>query len=49
LHQAALKPAILNDFAQLPKLLEQARTALKRSGSAGTEEPREDPKQMSLF
>ena len=49
LHQAALKPAILNDFARLPMLLEQARTALKRSGSAGTEEPREDPKQMSLF
>jgi len=29
LHQAALKPAILKDFGQLPKLLEQARTALK--------------------
>ena len=28
LHQAALKPAILKDFGQLPQLLEQARTAL---------------------
>jgi len=49
LHQAALKPAILKDFAQLPKLLEQARTALKRSVSAAMEEPKEDPKQLSLF
>ena len=49
LHQAALKPAILNDFAQLPKLLEQARTALKRSAPVQTEEPPAEPKQMSLF
>jgi len=49
LHQAALKPAILKDFAQLPKLLEQARTALNRSVSAEMEEPKEDPKQLSLF
>jgi DNA polymerase len=49
LHQAALKPAILKDFAQLPKLLEQARVALKRSASAAVEEPKEDPKQLSLF
>ena len=48
LHQASLKPAILKDFAQLPKLLEQARGALKRSVPAG-EEPKEDPKQLSLF
>jgi uracil-DNA glycosylase len=50
LHQAALKPAILKDFGQLPKLLEQARTALKRAVPAQTvEEPKEDPKQLSLF
>jgi uracil-DNA glycosylase family 4 len=49
LHQAALKPAILKDFAQLPKLLEQARAALKRSVPAAAEEPKEDPKQLNLF
>jgi DNA polymerase len=49
LHQAALKPAILKDFAQLPKLLEQARTALKPSVPGTAEEPKEDPKQLSLF
>jgi DNA polymerase len=49
LHQAALKPAILKDFAQLPKLLEQARAALKRSMPVAAEEPKEDPKQLSLF
>jgi uracil-DNA glycosylase len=49
LHQAALKPAIMKDFAQLPKLLEQARSALKRSASTAGEEQKEDPKQLSLF
>jgi uracil-DNA glycosylase len=52
LHQAALKPAILQDFAQLPKLLEQARSALKKSPSAQVqviEDPKPDPKQLSLF
>jgi DNA polymerase len=50
LHQAALKPAILKDFSQLPKLLEQARAALKHSAPAPVaEEPKEDPKQLSLF
>jgi uracil-DNA glycosylase family 4 len=49
LHQAALKPAIVKDFSQLPKLLEQARAALKRSAPAAKEEPKEDPKQLSLF
>jgi len=48
LHQAALKPATLMDFAQLPKLLEQARQALKHSAPAPVE-PKEDPKQLSLF
>jgi uracil-DNA glycosylase len=50
LHQAALKPAILKDFAQLPNMLEQARAALKRSAPLQvSEEPKEDPKQLSLF
>jgi uracil-DNA glycosylase len=49
LHQAALKPAILKDFAQLPKLLEQARSALKRSGPGQTAEEKEEPKQLNLF
>jgi uracil-DNA glycosylase len=50
LHQAALKPAILKDFSQLPMLLEQARSALKHPTSAEIiEEPKEDPKQLSLF
>jgi DNA polymerase len=48
LHNPALKPALLHDFAQLPKLMEQARAALKRSERAA-EEPQEDPKQLSLF
>ncbi len=45
LHQASLKPAILHDFAQLPKLLEQARAALKRLAPVQAEEPQ----QLSLF
>lgn len=50
LHQAALKPAILKDFGELPKQLEQARAALKRSTPAqAVEEPKEEPKQLSLF
>jgi len=50
LHQAALKPSILHDFAQLPKLLEQARAALKRAAPAPADEaPQEDPKQLSMF
>jgi uracil-DNA glycosylase family 4 len=50
LHQAALKPAILQDFGQLPKLLEQARTALAHSAPVKVvEEPKDDPKQLSLF
>jgi DNA polymerase len=50
LHQASLKPAIMKDFAQLPKLLQQARVALAKSASVQVvEEPKEDPKQLSLF
>jgi hypothetical protein len=49
LHQAALKPALLNDFAQLPKLLDQSRAALKRLSPVAGEGPKEDPKQLNLF
>ena len=49
LHQAALKPAILKDFAQLPKLLDQARSALKRSAPVQAIEEKEEPKQLNLF
>jgi DNA polymerase len=50
LHQASLKPAILADFARLPELLDQARKGLGRSAPDGKEEePRDEPKQLSLF
>ena len=50
LHQASLKPAILKDFSQLPKLLEQARAAQKYAAPAQVvEEPKEEPKQLNLF
>jgi uracil-DNA glycosylase family 4 len=50
LHQGNLKPALLQDFAQLPGLLVQARSSLMRANShQGDESPREDPKQLSLF
>jgi uracil-DNA glycosylase len=50
LHQAALKPAILKDFGELPNLLEQARAALKRSTPVQVpEEPKEEPRQLNLF
>ncbi len=49
LHQAALKPSIVNDFSQLPHLLEQARSEIKRSNLAGTENKKEEPKQLGLF
>ncbi len=49
LHQAALKPVILQDFAQLPGLLERARPALKKTAPAQVEQAPEPPKQLSLF
>jgi DNA polymerase len=50
LHQAALKPAIMKDFGQLPELLKQARTAQAHAIPVlAVEEPKEDPKQLSLF
>ena len=50
LHQASLKPAILEDFGKLPELLKQARAGLGKSEAAqGAEPPAEEPKQLSLF
>ena len=53
LHQAALKPAIMADFARVPGLLETARRELAKSRSApgpsAPEIPKEEPKQMDLF
>ncbi|MDO8752843.1 MAG: uracil-DNA glycosylase, partial [Anaerolineales bacterium] len=54
LHQAALKPAILADFAKLPDQLKEARTALGKNDVVEMkkeEAPKqnEEPKQLSLF
>lgn len=54
LHQAALKPAILGDFAKLPDLLKQAHTVLGKSAivekkKEETLKQSEEPKQLSLF
>lgn len=51
LHQANLKPTILADFAKLPQLLEVARRELAKSAPTAVkvEEPKEEPKQLSLF
>lgn len=51
LHQAALKPAIMADFAKLPELLKEARAALGKSAPAEKkkEEKVDEPKQMNLF
>ncbi len=51
LHQAALKPALLADFAKLPALLKEARAGLGRSTPVPKKEevPLEEPKQLKLF
>jgi uracil-DNA glycosylase len=51
LHQMALKPAIMADFAKLPELLKEARAELGRASSRGKEQKKEEdePKQMNLF
>jgi uracil-DNA glycosylase len=49
LHQASIKPAIMKDFAQLPKLLEQARSARKRSDAGKSEEKKNEAKQLNLL
>ena len=51
LHQAALKPAIMSDFAKLPELLNEARAALGRSAPLEKKQKQkeDDLKQMNLF
>ena len=55
LHQAALKPTILADFARLPKLLETARKEIAKSAQPApdlrpvSDENSIDPKQLNLF
>jgi DNA polymerase len=50
LHQAALKPTILDDFAKLPEQLNEARKALGRPvRKIKKAEPHKDPKQLNLF
>ena len=52
LHQAALKPSILGDFAKLPEQLYEARTALGRPAVVVERKTREiddKPKQLNLF
>ncbi len=53
LHQAALKPAILADFAKLPELLKQARAAQGKFAAENKQEaapkPSDKPKQLSMF
>lgn len=54
LHQMSLKPQIIADFAKLPELLEEARSALGRSAAmpgrqVQDEVQQEEPRQMNLF
>lgn len=50
LHQAALKPTIIADFAKLPEQLNEARQALGRPvRQVKKRELQEDPKQLNLF
>ncbi|MDP2776892.1 MAG: uracil-DNA glycosylase, partial [Anaerolineales bacterium] len=54
LHQAALKPAILADFAKLPNQLKEARAALGKNDVIEKKkeeavQPAEKLKQLSLF
>ena len=51
LHQAALKPAIMADFAKLPELLKDARAVLGKSAPPEKQQKQkeDDPKQMSMF
>ncbi len=58
LHNPTYKPLILQDFARLPQMLEQARAALGKMRAAlgkmrpapiEPEKPKEEPKQLNLF
>jgi hypothetical protein len=55
LHQAALKPSILGDFAKLPEQLNEARAALgkpiivEKSNKKAEEISSDKPWQLNLF
>jgi uracil-DNA glycosylase family 4 len=55
LHQSALKPSILGDFAKLPEQLKEARAALGKPALVEKvkrkveEIPNDNPKQLNLF
>jgi len=56
LHQSALKPTILGDFAKLPEQLKEARAALGKPALVDKvkkkkveEIPNEKPRQLKLF
>ncbi len=49
LHQAALKPAILADFAKLPQMLEFARAELNKLQKPAPQKADDDVAQLSLF
>ena len=55
LHQAALKPSILGDFAKLPEQLKEARAAsgkpavVEKAKKKAEEIPSDKPKQLNLF
>jgi uracil-DNA glycosylase family 4 len=49
LHQMALKPAIMADFAKLPELLKEAHAELSKSKRKEPKKKEDEPKQMNLF
>lgn len=49
LHQMALKPAIMADFARLPELLKQARAELGKAPGKEAKKEENNPTQMKLF
>jgi DNA polymerase len=49
LHQMALKPAIMADFARLPELLKQARAELGKAPGKEAKKEENNPTQMNLF
>jgi uracil-DNA glycosylase len=49
LHQMALKPAIIADFAKLPELLKEAHAELGKSKGKMPGKKEDSPKQMNLF
>lgn len=47
LHQGALRPVLVQDFARLPAMIEQAEQARAVTGNTNDSEP--TPRQLSLF